>query len=161
MRSERETTRHASPTWLAAKRTAIASAPMLEMIALLRICRAPCWPTCNTAAIPDRKTKSGQHCCVRRLRPPPGAAAAAQDLLGPDLHGARTRSVSYATNFQQILLFQAPIHPSALGTALELHKLSPCRPGNYNLSPKQLASSTVLNSFLCRFNILYSNRPTQ
>ena len=160
MHSERETTRHASPTWLAAKRTAIASAPMLE-IALLRICRAPCWPTCNTAAIPDRKTKSGQHCCVRRLRPPPGAAAAAQDLLGPDLHGARTRSVSYATNFQQILLFQAPIHPSALGTALELHKLSPCRPGNYNLSPKQHASSTVLNSFLCRFNILYSNRPTQ
>ena len=47
----------------------------------------------------------------------------------------RTRRTS-----EQILLFQAPIHPSALGTDLELHKLSPCRPGNYNLSRKQLVS---------------------
>ena len=107
--------------------TAIASAPMLLEIALLRTCRAPCWPTCNTAAMPDRKAVSRQHCCVRRLRPPPGAAAAAGPIGTRSARSANSLCIVRDQLPKRFCFFQAPIHPSALGKALKLHKLSLCR----------------------------------
>ena len=126
--------------------TAIASAPMLLEIALLRTCRAPCWPTCNTAAMPDRKAVSRQHCCVRRLRPPPGAAAAAGPIGTRSARSANSLCIVRDQLPKRFCFFQAPIHPSALGKALKLHKLSLCRPANYNIRPKLRQPSSTLSA---------------
>ena len=80
--------------------TAIASAPMLLEIALLRTCRAPCGQLATLLrCLTGRQCQDSIVACDdfgRRQAPPQQ-----QDLLGPDLHGARTRSVSYAINFRK------------------------------------------------------------